>query len=175
MHKLFFWSLTLMIAYMAVSMGSAKAEQGCPDNFQPNPNWTQGQAQCIPGPPSGSSGSYQQLPEPKWGKRWGAFASDPVTSKVGVSVGMKSKSKAEEEALAHCRSKGGQQCRPLLAYYNQCAAVAWGPDSSGTGELISISAARKDVAEQAALKECSKNSDACKIFFAECSYAERVE
>lgn len=141
----------------------------------PNPNWTQGQAQCIPGPPSGSGGFYQEAPEPKWGKRWGAFASDPVTSKVGVSVGMKSKSKAEKEALAHCRSKGGQQCRPLLAYYNQCAAVAWGPDSSGTGELISISAARKDMAEQAALKECSKNSDACKIFFAECSYAERVE
>lgn len=168
----------LVALLCASAFGVANAQQGCPENFVPNPNWTQGQAQCIPGPPSSSAAggsSYHQLPEPKWDKRWGAFASDPITSKVGVAVGMESKRDAEKAAIDHCRSKGGQQCRTLLAYFNQCAAVAWGPDSSGTGDLISVSAARKDAAEFAALKECSTNSTACKIFFSECSYAERVE
>jgi hypothetical protein len=163
---------------LALFSGSAAfAEQGCADGFIPNPapGGTPGQNQCVPipgqnrGSANGNGGA-----EVRWARRWGAFAADSAASKVGLSTGMASKSKAEKAAQEHCRSKGGVQCKTLLAYYDQCGAVAWGPMQNGRGDLVAANAPRKKEAEQLALQDCSRTSDTCEIFFSECSYPERM-
>lgn len=163
----------MILLAIAFGTGDALAEQGCPDGMMPNPVGAGGQPQCIQGQSQtdwgGSRGSGT-----RWARRWGAFAADSAASKVGLSTGMASKSKAEKAAQAHCRSKGGVQCRTLLAYYDQCGAVAWGPMQNGRGDLVAANAPRKKEAEQLALQDCSRTSDTCEIFFSECSYPERM-
>jgi hypothetical protein len=166
----------VILLAIAFGTGDALAEQGCADGFIPNPvpGGTPGQNQCVPIPgqnrgPSGGGGA-----EVRWARRWGAFAADTAASKVGLSTGMTSKRKAEKAAQEHCRSKGGVQCKTLLAYYDQCGAVAWGPMQNGRGDLISANAPRKKEAEELALQDCSRTSDKCEIFFSECSYPERM-
>lgn len=165
--------LPAVLMALAFGGGNAYAEQGCPSGMIPNPIGAGGQGGCIPGVNHQDWGGTQQNSGPKYSRRWGAFASDVETSKVGVATGMTSKRKAEKAALDQCRGKGGVQCKPLFSYYDQCGAVAWGRDSADNGGgLIWARAPRKEEAEATALQECSKDSSTCKIFFAECSYGE---
>jgi hypothetical protein len=166
--------LSFLFASLILSGTGVGTAFACPAGTIPNPIGAGGQPECIPGENHQNWGGNGGSSEPSYARRWGAFASDPVNSKVGLSTGLSSKRKAEKEAMAHCRSKGGVDCKVLISYYNQCAAVAWGPDSNGKGDLVSAHAPQKGQAEELAIGECSKTSSSCKVFFAECSYAERT-
>ena len=166
--------LNFLFATLVLFVTGSGVAAACPDGMIINPIGAGGQPECIPGVNHQNWGGTGASSEPRWARRWGAFATDSATSKVGVATGLSSKRKAEKEALAHCQSKGGAQCKPLIAYYDQCAALAWGPNSEGTGTMISATAAQVEQAQTLALKECAKGSGACKIYFAECSYAERT-
>lgn len=145
----------------------AQAEQGCPDGFIPNAAGTPGVA-CVPGqaPNWGDT-----PPPPRWATRWGAFAYDDASGATGVAAGRASKREAENAAVAHCKSKGGRSCKPLLPYYNQCGAVAWGEGAN----VRAAGAPTKEEASERALVACSRQSSSCEVFFAECSYSERIQ
>ncbi|MBT2746771.1 MULTISPECIES: DUF4189 domain-containing protein [unclassified Lysobacter] len=168
----------LFVCALLLNSGAALAEQGCPDGFIPNPapTGTPGQNQCIQGQmPSYGPVESQQPTGPRWAKRWGAFTSDSVTSKVGVSSGAASKRTAEKEAVQDCKRRGGSKCEVILAFNNQCGAIAWGERPGAKGVLSAVSAASDDQAKAGALKECSLKSNECEIFLSECSQAELVQ
>ncbi|MET4727339.1 hypothetical protein ABIE09_001133 [Lysobacter enzymogenes] len=164
-------SLPFFALLFALFSGNVLAD-ACPQGMVINPIGAGGQPQCVPGENhqswggTGSSG-------PHYARRWGAFASDSIAGKLGVALGESSKRKAEKAALMHCESKGGVDCKAFFAFYDQCAAVAWGPDrGADSGEAIAASAAGKDDAVRDALALCGKKSDKCKLVSAECSYGE---
>ncbi|UHQ23838.1 DUF4189 domain-containing protein [Lysobacter sp. 5GHs7-4] len=162
------WATVLMAALAA----NAKAEQGCPDNFVPNPNWTQGQSQCIPGPPT-QGDADSSPPAPVWATRWGAIAIDSATGNMGAVTDMPSKRKAVDAALARCRDHGGTNCKISLEYHNQCAASAWGEGNGGT--FVSFRAPSEKDAVSGALNQCGQDSGgACETFYSGCSSAQRV-
>lgn len=158
-------AIAVFAAYLPSS--PARAQLVCGPGTTPSPAGPGGPVPCIP--ISDYSGSNSSGSRRHWETRWGAFASDTKSGAVGVATGLASKGKAEKAAIAHCRNKGGSDCRPLLAYYNQCAAVAW-----GGGTLQASSAARREEAEERALGLCARDGKSCEIFFSECSFAELV-
>ena len=99
----------------------------------------------------------------------GAIAFDDTIGGVGTAIGMRSKRKAEKEALIACRKKGGSGCRIDLTYHNQCGVIAWG-DSAAT----TASAATKEQASERALQTCSEHTEGCKIYYEDCSYPVRT-
>ncbi|WP_233614652.1 DUF4189 domain-containing protein [Stenotrophomonas sp. S49] len=60
---------------------------------------------------------------------------------TGVSKGRDSKREAEEVALAQCATWGADDCKVMLAYENQCAAIAT-PKASNTGSSFAGGANR---------------------------------
>lgn len=168
-------SLFLSAAFSLLALGflpGTASADACPEGTITNPTGAGGQPQCVPGVNHQNWGGSQNS-GPSYSRRWGAFASDVETSKVGLSTGMTSKRKAEKAALEQCRSKGGLQCKPLFSYYDQCGAIAWGRNAAGEGGgLIWARAGRKEEAAAIAMQECGKDSSTCKIFFAECSYGQ---
>ncbi|MFK3649763.1 DUF4189 domain-containing protein [Lysobacter enzymogenes] len=156
------FSVSLLLGVLAFH--NACAEQGCPDGFVPNPTWTQGQQQCIPGPPSAGGAAGRRAP------RWGAIAMDNTSGKTGLSGGMSTKCKAETGALAQCQRKGGVGCELKLTYQNQCGALAW-----GEGRMATAKAPTLEEASDLALAECRRTASQCEIFLSNCSFAERVQ
>jgi len=147
--------------------GHALAEGGCPDGYYPaNPPATN---VCYPFPDSGNN-SLPEQPRGRWENRWGAIAIDSSSGAFGAVKGARSKSKATKAAIAQCKSKGGSSCKVSLSYYNQCAVVAWGDTSYSPSS-------GPDVKEtsQRALKNCSKSTTNCKIYYAECSSPEWIQ
>jgi hypothetical protein len=135
-------------------------------------------SQCVPADQvPGYQDSLQdrqaqpQQPQAVWVKRWGAIAIDNGTSSVGVSENQVSKSAARTEALQRCTSKSNsQRCEVQLAYYNQCAALAWGTGFYGTS-----GAADTNQAKEHALERCAKGAADCKIVYNACSLPTRVQ
>ena len=169
--------LTVSLSLIFAS-GWARAEQGCPDGFTPNAAGTPGM-QCIPiggqTRPGYGSGGYPTSSPDRWEKRWGAFTSDSVTGKVGVSSGVVTKRKAEKEAVQDCRTRGGSKCEVLLTFNNQCGAIASGDNAKGGAYVAVANAPTKTEAAQMAVDNCNKRVGSCSVFLTECSYAERVQ
>lgn len=137
--------------------------QGCPYGIP-----SAGNPGCVP--PDQSYQSIKEIPVrgPEWQKTWGAIAFGK-TSIVGTSTGLKSKHKAEKEALNQCRAKGGNECRISLSYQNQCAVIAWGESSASTQSAESI-----ETASTLAIKSCGKSTADCQIFYSNCSDPVRI-
>ncbi|WP_091793258.1 DUF4189 domain-containing protein [Lysobacter sp. yr284] len=150
----------------------AGAEDGCPTGFVPNAAGTPN-AQCIPAGGLGYSGSSESAV--KWERRWGAFALDQPTGKIGVATAMGSKPKAEKEALRDCQARGGSGCKVMLAFTNQCGAIASGKDVNGGFEISAAGGVNAAAAKSSALERCGQKAGACEIFLSECSYAEQVQ
>ncbi|MBD8881533.1 DUF4189 domain-containing protein [Rhodanobacter sp. 7MK24] len=111
-----------------------------------------------------------QQPQVVWADRWGAIAIDN-TSSVGVSENQASKSAAIAEALQRCASKStNQSCKVSLAYYNQCAALAWGTKFESTAGALHAEDAQKN-----ALISCSKGASDCKVVYTACAHPVRVQ
>ena len=144
-------------------------------------------AQCAPGIPSaGNPGcippNQQNSPcdQPAqgapvdstatWADRWGAIAMDPHSGVSGLAEHETSKAKAVNGALSQCSSRDGVKCEVLVAYYNQCIAVAQrfagGPvQPARSPDLVD--------AKNRALDGCGGSSQ-CTIMYSSCSFAERV-
>jgi hypothetical protein len=143
-------------------------------------------AQCAPGVPSAgnpacippdqpSSPYYQggKTPAPPppavWSDRWGAVAVDESTGDAGTVENRENKTDAENQALSDCASTGAQNCKVILTYHNQCAAVAFSPAGSGVAR-----APTSTQAEQLAIKSCG-NGSACQIVYSKCSLPVRIK
>jgi hypothetical protein len=132
--------------------------------------------QCIP--PEALSPQSGSNPHPRpqqtnvvWASRWGAIAIDSGTSSVGISENQTNKSAASAEALQRCASKSdSQHCEVELAYYNQCAALAWGTKYFGKGRAETIAQA-----QSLALRSCQEGASDCKVVYSACSLPVRVQ
>lgn len=124
---------------------------------------------CLP-PPNDDSQSPQS--GARWATRWGAIALDGSKGILGAVTGAKSKKLANKAAIAQCRANGGgDNCKKApLIYSNQCAAIAWGDTTYRGGGRPTLEEAKKD-----AMKSCSNATTSCKIVYADCSLAERVQ
>ena len=132
--------------------------------------------QCIPpdalGPYNGSP-RYRQPQEPMiiWADRWGAIAEDPqILGAIGTVVGKKSKSKAKKDALAICALHNGRNCKIMLAYYNQYAAVA----VDDRGLAVRAHASTREEAENLALTGFDPG-DSSTLVYSACSLPERIQ
>lgn len=145
-------------------------------------------SQCAPGipsagnpgciPPSQPNSPYAQgtnsPPErtesaPVWESRWGAVAMDKTSARGGTVEGRSSKSDASQIALDLCRKNGGKDCSLLLAFHDQCAALAQAPNG---GAINWITATSTSEAERKALNECDGGNQ-CDIIYSKCSMPER--
>lgn len=143
----------------------AKAEGGCPSGQYPaNPPAVN---ICYPIPGSEDSTPPQSIVQ--WETCWGAIAMDNLNGKLGASVGAKSKRIATKAAVAQCRSNGGTKCIVDIAYYNQCAVMVLGEKKYNTA-----SAATLEEAQTIGMKACSLSNKNCRVYYSECSPAERV-
>ncbi|WP_260676217.1 DUF4189 domain-containing protein [Xanthomonas graminis] len=145
---------------------NAMAEGACPPGQYPIGG--QGAIACAPIP---QENSIQQKARPsgKWLKTWGAIAMGTIdsTPHYGVPVGKSSKSEAESDALARCTKQGAIDCEVILAYFNQCAAIA--EPSTPTGEIfgavVATGRASIEQAVSAAQESCeNKNKKNAKWF-----------
>lgn len=153
----------LLVSVLLGFFPGAWGQTACPMGVQA------GDARCGPSPDTTTAITSSAIPEPIWSDRWGAIAFDDTIGGVGTAIGMRSKRKAEKEALIACRKKGGSGCRIDLTYHNQCGVIAWG-DSAAT----TASAATKEQASERALQTCSEHTEGCKIYYEDCSYPVRT-
>lgn len=158
-----FCFLVLLFAH-----ADTRAEGRCPDGYFPIGGGSGGWEGCAPmGPGAGTGGAAE--PEPQWETRWGVIVT--ADGAMGVSVGKLSREGAEQEAMSQCKAHSrGNVCKVLAAYYNQCAAVAWGDK----GSFWARSPDLKD-AEATALGNCEKSTTNCDLYYSACSYAERAQ
>lgn len=146
-------------------------------------------AQCAPGVPSagnpgcippnapGSPYYQDQAPSPrsipqtvKWSSRWGAVAIDDESGRGGTVEDRESEGIARDIATDLCRKNGGNNCKVLIAYHDQCAALA---QTLGGGKIFATSAVNSQKAERMALDNC--NSDRCAIIYSKCSLAQPTD
>lgn len=127
---------------------------------------------CAPTPGYGASeavSSEREPIQPVWETRWGAISVDISNGKFGTGKSMRTKRQAEKMASDDCVKEGGKNCVIDLAYYDQCAAVAW-----GTGYVTTASAETKEQASSRAAETCGKRTSACRIYYSECSFPVRI-
>jgi len=119
-----------------------------------------------------NDGFSPSSPREVWEDRWGAIASDAQQGSGGTATGQRNQFQAEQTALTNCAKKGGENCKIIFPYRNQCAAAASSRDKAGFGR--NSSRAR---AEAAAMEECNKvdNTGSCKIVYSDCSMPVRVQ
>ena len=164
--KGFFLHLSLL--FFLFFHADVRAEGRCPDGYFPIGGGNAGWEGCAPmGPGSGAGDAAPTRPQ--WETRWGAIATGPGT--IGASTGMDSQNIAEKQAMSDCQSQSkGKPCKISVAYYNQCAALAWGVE----GSIWARSPDLKD-AEETALSSCNVRTTKCDIYYSACSYAERAQ
>lgn len=154
-----------LLAFLASS--ELRAEGGCPSGMIPHTGSSTNS--CGPIPP-GYYGDQEDRPRARWAKRWGAIAADPAAPSLGFSTGHGSKRSAEKAALSDCRAKGGTQCLVDLSYYNQCAALVVGDKRFNAAHAATVEAAI-----DLGTRTCEEASAGCRVFYTNCSYAERVQ
>ena len=160
---------TLLCLSLCLS-GLVHAEGRCPEGYFPIGGGNAGWEGCAPMGPISEQGESAQPQEPQWATRWGAIAVGGGGG-FGAAADMTSKRKAEKQAIAQCKATATDRranCT-VLAYYNQCAVYAWG---SAGGEIVSEVNVSK--ATSVALEKCSERANDCKIYYSNCSYAQRV-
>lgn len=152
---------TLGVALCLTSTAGAQScASGVPQGGNPH---------CIP-PNAQGSPYYVAPPKPvplgRWITTWGAIASDVERAKVGATVRRMSKDEAETTAKNYCKAQGGENCRILFSFGNQCGALAW---PLAGGRAVTAGGSSSDEASRAALALCEEVGDGCDIFYADCS------
>jgi hypothetical protein len=154
-------------------VSSVSAQTACPIGVPA------GSPQCGPSP--ASHGNHQQqaapparhVPDGKWLLTWGAIAL-ANNGDTGVAIGRPTKESARKASLESCRSwEGRQDCRVLLVYENQCAAMA-APFDNGVqvpGQKSVASAQTIATASEIAIEGCKKarGSGDCKAIYSDCT------
>jgi Domain of unknown function (DUF4189) len=162
--------ITLFFA-LIVSSGCAWAEGRCPEGYFPIGGGNAGWEGCAPMGPMSEQGEPAQPQEPQWATRWGAIAVGGGGG-FGAAADMTSKRKAEKKAVAQCKATATDKhpvCT-VMAYYNQCAAYAWGSSGGEIAGAVNVSRATS-----VAMERCGQRSDDCKVYYSNCSYAQRVD
>jgi hypothetical protein len=171
----------LAMLLLLIISNVALAEGGCPPGQYPIGG--QGVGGCAP-IPSGQSGagSSSSVPTGKWETRWGALAKDAATQTggrlaIGVAEAKKSKKEARSLALSECQRMGGQECKIILEYYNQCAALA-GP-VIGSAPLTNVTTVAyrspsEDEAKEESVRLCESEGKgrSCTVIYSACSMSE---
>jgi len=153
----------LLFACCLLGFGNnAFAENGCPDGMTPFQNGNDPTPKCYPIQDGQSAAPTQ--PRGRWLTRWGAIATDKVNGFFGAVTDYANKRDAKKAAIGQCKTNGGSLCEFRLAYYNQCAVIAWGDSSLSIQGKETVKAA-----SELALPQCSKASNNCKIVYADCS------
>ncbi|WP_411906454.1 DUF4189 domain-containing protein [Rhizobium mayense] len=116
------------------------------------------------------SGPDDTVP-PEWHDSWGAVTMDEGTGSAGEARNQLSKAAATDMAMQQCRI-GGQHCKVIIAYYNQCVAIA--QVKGRTGFFIAASRAYQSDADRYVMSEC-RSHGACEIVYRACSDAIRMQ
>lgn len=122
--------------------------------------------------PTNTPNPQPQQPQAVWASRYGAVAYDSVSGAEGHITDQTSKAQAESTVLSLCAQHGGANCKVIVSYYNQCAAVA---QVSGGGLIGTGNALHSQQAEQLAMEACEKGASNCKIVYSACSLPIRVQ
>lgn len=144
------------------------AQTACPQGV------AAGSAQCGPSTlvnpnDSGSRSQTSPLPQVKWADSWGAIADDGY-SIAGIVTGFPSKRKAKKGAIDECQKRGGEKCKVLRTFKNQCAAMI-----AGEGLSATASAPTKWEAIQIGTRMCQESGGGeCRVYWSGCSRAWRV-
>lgn len=169
------WASAILFVTAAAIYFIPSTAHACPPGFIPNAAGTPG-VECIPhtgdsgGGNTGGGGSGMG-----WESRWGAFAFDDATAKIGQAGAMPSRGKAKKTAIAHCQSKGGTNCKVEFVFTNHCAAVALGQHPGDSWSRHYYSDITLPRASEGALKACSERGGSnCEIAFTECAKPQRI-
>lgn len=149
-----------------LSCGTAAAEGGCPAGQLPQRG--QGWQSCVP-IPNQNTGRGRRA-EPRWEDRWQAIATDTSKGILGTSVDKANMMDAESSAIRDCAGKGGTQCAVAISYGNGCVAMV-----VGTKLLTTGSGPTKLTAENNATETCTKNDNACTVYYSACSLPSQVK
>lgn len=170
----------LFATLLFLSSASAFAEGACPPGQYPIGG--QGVQGCAPIGGGTSAPAAAPRPAGKWETRWGAVAEDysaaerGVVTATGVAESRKSRRDAVATALDQCEKAGGQKCKLVIAYHNQCVAMADPkPRSQGGpgGKSVALGAATLELARSEVLKQCSPDGTGqCSITYSACSMSE---
>jgi hypothetical protein len=164
----------VLFSFAFAFAGSALAEGSCPPGQYPIGG--QGVAACAPIPQAGAPARQESRPTGKWIKTWGAIALGTVdaTPYYGVPTGLGSESEAKQQALARCAKFGAKNCRVVLAYENQCAAIGE-PQTDGKpspdGFTQFVGQPSKEKAAGDAMDRCQQRNPGmqCKVIYNACS------
>lgn len=167
----------LVTLLLLLSSFAAFAEGGCPPGQYPIGG--QGVVGCAPIPGGSGGAAPVSKPTGEWETRWGAIAEDysanerGVPAATGASDSRRSKREANEAALAQCNQLGGQKCKVVMSYHNQCVAIADPkPVSQGGrgGKSVVYRAQTEDLAKSEAMKRCSPDGRGeCSLIYSACS------
>ncbi|WP_407854544.1 DUF4189 domain-containing protein [Burkholderia gladioli] len=95
---------------------------------------------------------------------------DQKTGSAGEARNQLSKAAASDIAMKQCQI-GGPNCKLMIAYYNQCVAIAQQQEG---GFIIAAARAEEADAVQYAMTECGRHG-ACTIVYRACSDPIRVQ
>lgn len=162
------FSAAAMLIVGLLSSASGLAQTACPQGVTP------GSSQCLPSPQGGDQTVREA--EPRWRLTWGAIALDDKTVSIGTATGQASRRAALKEATRKCESIGGRECKVILYYENQCAAIA-----EPVADIKPMIASYKvglssQEAVDRAVQECERNNDvgACKPIYSNCTSPVRI-
>jgi hypothetical protein len=158
----------IMLAAALMVADVVSAQTACPQGV------AAGSAQCGPSPlvGSGDSDNYRSpAPQIKWANSWGAIASDEQ-GVFGILTDLPNKRSAKKAAIEECHKRGGKDCAVNLVFKNQCAAVGAG----GQGAIAS-GAPTIEEATARAISRCEAKSGEgeCRVYYAGCSLAKRIQ
>ena len=157
-----FSCLATSLAYTQCAPGVPSAgNPGCVPTDRPESPYFHGNPDQLSARPSG--------PSVIWEDRWGAIALDSSSGSLGIASQRKSKPEAKSEAIDDCKREGGNDCKLVGIYHNQCAAVVYGKQRMGYGSAATVPEAITE-----AIKGCGLG-DNCKPIYSNCSLPERIQ
>lgn len=163
-------TIALFIVICAIDSICAQCAPGIPTAGNPGcvPPTAPGSPYALPGEnPPGNLPVPQQV---RWADSWGAIAYDRDEAKAGNAEDQPSKDAANETAIDYCHKNGGNTCRIVLSYHNQCASAA--QRAEGGGMVYFSSAAEQSDADANALRRCGTG---CITVLSKCSLPRRIE
>ena len=169
--------LIVLALLMLPTLG--RAEGRCPPGQFPVGG--QGMEACAPIPSAGGTEAQPAAPRPtgKWETRWGAIAEDSssLSLATGTSVSRKSKREASSAAMQECERQGGKKCKLVIAYHNQCVAIADPTQESrrrGAAKSMFSAEESLELARSSALQRCeaADGEPKCELVYSECSMSE---
>lgn len=151
----------LVLLALAAFLAPQASAQSCPPGSFPLGGGDAGWHGCSPvqggDEDDGGSGGTGSL------QLWGAIAVGDGA--FGAAEGAWDQETAENNALKRCRASfDGAQCYIKIAYFNQCAALAWG-DGGNTAFRGPDPAENQDEA----VRSCAQHTTNCRVFYSACS------